>query len=194
MQNTQVTKINEKISRFSELVFGGMEMWMEAGKLVCEMLEENPDAIDLITEKCPNISPELVIRFEQIGRKQIHPQLLLSDAPGVQKLRKLPYQLQERFLVEPIEMLAKTENGWETLRVDIRNLSPRQAEQVFGKEGIRTAAAQRVFIEDRAAKSVAPMTTANLPYRIVGRKLVVVEPCTFTAREMAQMLAEIEGR
>jgi hypothetical protein len=188
----KIEKNEQRIDRFIDLVFKGVEAWMEAGKIVCEILDEDPEALDRIVAQCPNISPEMVIRFEQIGRKQIHPQLLLSDAPGVRHLRRQPFQLQEKHAKEPVEMLVKTDKGWETLQVDVRNLTARQAEQVFGKEGIRSAAAQRVYLEDQNARHHAPPVKANLPYRVVGREIVVMEPCRLSAREVAQILADIE--
>lgn len=179
--------------KFVQLIQRGIDSWVEAGKFVASKIDEDPDFLNAICDQFPHISPEMVMRFDALGRKQIHPQLLLCDGPGPRRLRKLPYTLQEKFSAQPIDLLINTEKGWETLKVDVRNLTPDQAAQVFAPDGIRTEAAQRAFVEDRASKRVAPPTRANLPYRISGKKLVVIEPCTFDRKEIAQLLADMES-
>ena len=180
---------NSDVDAFVALVMKGVEAWIEAGKILVKNIDEDPDFGDKICDKCPDISAEMVCRFEQIGRQELHPRLLLSDAPGIRRLRKLPYDLQEKYVTHPVNMLA---TDGSTINADVRNLTPDQAAQVFKHDGIRSLAEQRLWIEDTKAKQIAPPTKANLPYRIVGQKLVVVQPCQFNRKELANLLAEIE--
>jgi hypothetical protein len=184
----KLTKSDAKY--FVDLVFKGIECWIEAGQFVATKIDENPNFVDEVCREFPQLSPEYVIRFEQVGRKKLHPQLILSSAPGARRLISLPYSLQEKHITEPVDVVIKTDAGWETLKIDIRNLTKDQADQVFERDSIRSEAAQRAFIEDRAAKRVAPSTNADLPYRIVKNKLVVMEPCTFSASELARILSQ----
>lgn len=165
---------------------------MEAGKIVCDILDDDPGAIDKIVKGCPSMTPEMVVRFEQIGRKQLHPSLLIFEGHGPDRLARLPFAVQEKYSKEPVPLLVKTDSGWDTLNVDIRNLTKAQSEQVFSREGVRSEAAQRAWIEDKAAKKHAPPARANLPWRISGHSVVFMEPCTLTRRELAKILAEAE--
>jgi hypothetical protein len=180
------------VELFIHHVMQGMQCWLDAGMVAAKAIELNPAFIDEVCDKCPDITPEVVKRFQMIGLKKLHPQLAISESAGVRRLRKMPYALQVKHVKEPVELLIKTESGHEVLKVDVRNLTPDQAAQVFDEEGIRTAAAQRAYIEDKAAKKVAPPAQANLPYRVVGKKLVIVHPCSLDRKEIANLLAEME--
>lgn len=180
-----------KIETFVTLFNRGVEAWTEAGKIVVELIDSDPEAIDRIC-KVSKVTPEMIRWFEKIGRRQLSPQLLLSDEPGIRKLRNLPIDLQEKHANEPIELLIRTEQGWETLLTDVRNLTPEQARQVFDRAAIRSEAAQRAYIEGEAMRKMSPPVQADVPYRLVGKKLVVMQPCTFTVSELAEILARAE--
>ena len=182
---------NNRVTEFIDAINSGMASLARAGEIAAEAIKENPKFIDDVCDACPDITPETVRRFEAIGLKQLHPRLAISEAPGVQKLRKMPYKLQERYSVEPIPLLINNSGKWDTIIVDVRNLTSDQAKQVFNCERIRSEAEQRAWIEDRASKKAAPMTRANLPYRHDTKKLVVMEPCTFDRKELATILAEM---
>lgn len=184
---TSVQKTDSE--QFVDLVMQGIECWQQAGALVVRAIDSNPNFIDEVCDKCPDITPELVHRFEQIGRKQLCAKLLISDAPGVRRLRRLPYSLQEKHSVEPVSLILS--NG-ESLRVDVRNLTPDQAAQVFAEDRIRSDAEQRSWIEDKRSKSSAPSNKSNAPYRVVGKKLVVMTACTLERKELARLLAELD--
>lgn len=177
---------------FIEFVMQGIECWTKAGEIAAMASESDPNWIDDVCDKCPDITPECVKRFIDIGRKKLHPRLAISEAPGVRRLRRLPYAVQEKFSNEPLELLVSSGSGWETLRVDVRNLTPDQAAQVLDEDGPRSIAAQRAYIEDRAAKRVAPPIRASLPYRIVGKKLVVMTGCTLERKDLTKILGEME--
>jgi hypothetical protein len=181
--------VQERIDCAAALIQQGMSAWVEAGKIIAELVDSDPLVLEEMSRK-KDIPLGVLERFEQIGRKQLHPQLLCYDAPGFRKMTKLPYLVQERYLSEPVSLLIKTETGWESLRVDVKNLTQDQADQVFTRYGVRDAAAQRAFIEDRAAKRVAPPANGDLPYRIVGNKIVIMSACTLSTKELANILAE----
>lgn len=185
----QRTHLKETAQAIVDLIQKGIEAWHEAGKLIAARMDENPEFIELMAAEYPELSTEVLYRFEQIGRNQIVPSLLLNDSPGVRRLRKLPYQLQVKHSNEPITL---TVRGGSTLLVDVRNLTSEQAAQVFAKDRIRTAAEQRAYIEDRMALEPASVERANLPYRIVGHELVVMKACKFTTAELLRLAADLQ--
>jgi hypothetical protein len=148
---------NDETAQFVQLVMKGIQCWMEAGKLVAKKLNEDPDWADRVHELHPEISVETIYAFDKVGRMQLHPQLLLSDCPGHVQLRRLSYDAQQKYLGEPVPLLVRTESGWESLNVDVRNLTTLQAAQVFeGSKGVRSDAAQRAWLESRAVKHGVP--------------------------------------
>lgn len=177
-----------EIEQFTSLIQQGIDAWTQAGKLLVEMLAKDPNAKQSIMEYCPDITEEILSRFEAIGRGQLHPKTLLNNSPGMRRLRMLPYSDQQRFLTEPVEVLVQRESGVDTLKVSVKDLTPRQAQQVISPNGVRSLSAQRAWIESRKSHS-AP--SAKTPYQIRGGKVIFRADCEMNARELAQILAQL---
>ena len=188
--STQNQITNTDIDEVVKLINQGIESWIVAGKLVVKNVEKNPNFIDQVCDKYKDISPEILYRFEQIGRKQLNPRLLLNDSPGVRRLRRLPIEVQEKHAVEPVAVLI---SEGQTLQIDVRNLTPRQAAQVFNCDRLRSLAEQRAWIEDKKTEESTVPAQGNLPYRIVGKTLIVMQGCKFTVRDLARIMAEMEA-
>lgn len=77
MQNTSIEN-NTKTSRAQEFINAvqlGWEAWKEAGKIVVEELEKNPDfANEVCILSKGFISVEMVHQFELLGRNKVLPQ------------------------------------------------------------------------------------------------------------------------
>lgn len=187
MTNALIQPVQSNAERFAELVQQGINAWTEAGKLLVRMIEENPDAKEEIMERCPDVTEEILSRFEAIGRNQLHPKTLLNNSPGMRRLRQLPFSDQSRFLSEPVPVLVKTESGADILHVAVKDLTSTQASQVFSADGIRSAPAQRAWLESRKSKKQKPVAV----YQIRGHKVTFNAGCEMTARELAHILSQI---
>ena len=184
----------QSAEKFVELVLQGIEVWMQAGEIAAKAVEADPEFVDRVCEICPDINEETVNRFVLMGLKKLHPQLCLSETPGVRRLRRLPYSLQEKHVKDPVDLVVKNDDGKvEILKVDVRNLTVDQSAQVFSVEGVRSHAEQRAWIEDKATKRVVPPVNGDLPYRITGRELVILNPCRLPRRDVARILADMEA-
>jgi hypothetical protein len=185
----QMTKPQTQIEQFIKLFTQGLEAWVEAGKLVAAALEQDPEWAEKVHAAHPEISEDVIYAFDRIGRRELHPKLMLSDSPGAKKLRKLPFSIQQKHADAPVPVLIKSGGKIETLEVSVFNLTSDQANQVFDESGVRPVAAQRAWIEDRASKA---MVIVDEPYRVVGRTLVVMNPCKLTAKQIAGLLAQMQ--
>jgi hypothetical protein len=166
-----------------------MDAWLRAGELVIEILDADPNAVDEICKAVPGLPREAIYRFEAIGRRTVHPKLLLSEAPGIRKLAAMPYSVQETFIAAPLQVLIEKDGGCDTLQVSVGNLTPEQCRQVFGSNHVRDAAEQRAWME--AEKRIASMRNEkaeDLPYAIHGNKIVFRRSCTMTKRELQTVL------
>lgn len=184
---TKETTIQEQAREFASLVQRGIDAWLEAGRLLVDMLDKDPEARSVIMESSPDITEEILARFEAIGRKQVHPKTLLNNSPGMRRLRNLPYSEQEKYIVDTVPVLIKTERGPETLNVAVKNLTPKQALQVMGRDGVRSPEAQRAWLESRNAKIVKN----GSPYEVKGNRVIFHANCEMTAKELAQLLAKL---
>jgi len=77
--------------------------------------------------------------------------------------------------------------------VDVQNLTPSQARQVFGYDRVRSLAEQRAIIEDVKAQKAAPATHGEVPWRIVGKTLVVTGPCKISVADLGSIISRIES-
>ena len=181
-----------EVKEFVQLIARGVECWARAGEIAAKAIAANPDWIDEVCAAEPMLTPQFVRKFERIGLRQLHPKAMIGEAPGVRKLRKLPYALQVKYLSEPVPVLIHGREGWETLGVDVWNLAESQAAQVFDRDGIRTEAAQRAWLAARDAERPAPIV-AEAPYRVLPRgKVFFTGPCTMDRKELARILSQLD--
>lgn len=173
--------------QFVDLVQRGIDAWKQAGELLYKMLLVDPSAKQLIINRCPDITAEILSRFEAIGMGSLHPKTLLNNSPGMRKLRSMPYSDQVRYLNEPVPVLVKKDGGTDTLLIEIRNLTADQAAQALSSSGVRTLEAQRAWLESRRSKR-QPVKSA---YHIRNGKVTFHADCEMTSREIAHLLAQM---
>lgn len=127
---------------------------------------------------------EAVLRFSRIGVKYI-PELFGASGAGVAALRRMPLDVQKKYVNAPVPVLVNPSGTWEELPIDVNNLTPEQVKQVFNGDHIRSAAEQRAWIEsERTQALTATPPKHNPPYRVVKNEMVVMVPCRISKREM----------
>ncbi len=179
----QITKT--EIQQFVELITSISASIVEAGRFLCSMIDRDPEAIEKIVKARPEYSEEILRRFERVGRGQLSPRLTWLDRPAVKYLRKLPVELQEKYLSTPVEVYIE---GGEFLNIDVLNLEREQADQVFEKDGSqRSIAAQRAYREAKTPRAV--IAQMEKPYKVM-RGRVNINGIVFTCSQLAQILAE----
>jgi hypothetical protein len=180
---------NEKISEFASCIASGIESWVRAGEIVAEILAADPSAVDDICQAVPGLPKDVIYRFESIGRKEVHPRLLLSASPGVRRLSSMPYSLQSKYIDEPIEVLIEKDGGTDRLLVKAENLTTDQCKQVFARTHIRGLSEQKAFVEsEKQASAIAKIEPEQTPYYITGGKITFRKSCVMTKRELRQIL------
>jgi hypothetical protein len=187
-----IAQINSQIDRFVDLYVKGSEAFVQAGEILVELVDNDPHTYDYILRKFPTLNPTILNKLEQMGRKTLHPQLLFNNSAGYNKLQKLPYSLQERYIDEPIPLVVHTENGTDVLLVKAREMTKEQANQAFATGRIRTEGEQKAFLiqqESNAAKNVTP--AMQTPWKIKGAK-VEINGVLFTRKELAGILAQMD--
>ena len=166
------TTQNEKIAEFVTLFQHGVDAWIKAGEILVELVEDDPHVYDYIIQQAPSLNAGVLGRFEQMGRKSLHPQLLLAASPGFAKLQKLPYSMQERFIDEPIPLIVHTDGGTDVLLVKAKDLTKDQATQVFGSNRLRTEGEQKAWLIQQRSNSIRTVGDAQ-PWRLSGDSLIV---------------------
>ena len=188
--------VSAGVKQFVKLFWEGVDAWTRAGVLYVEMLEKSPGVADEIIAQCPDISRAVLGRFEEVGRKSLHPKLLVMDGPGPSRLRMMPYSVQLRHIESPLEMLTCRNGNSDTLLVHVRELSSEAAKQVFAVDHVRSLAEQRNYIESTAAltkerKKTAKEDVREIPWVIEGRgkRVRIDAPCVMSRQEVGAILA-----
>ena len=189
---TTLTSQQAKIDSFIGYFREGVQAWIKAGEMLVEMVEEDPYVYDYIINQCPTLNAGILGRFEQMGRKTLHPQLLLTASPGFAKLQKLPFSMQERYIDEPVPMIVHTEAGTDVLLVKAKDMTKEQAAQVFAPGRVRTEGEQKAWLmQHRSEKAIRKEETVKTPWKIRGHK-VIINGVEFTRKEIAGILAQME--
>lgn len=188
---TTLTQMNNKITEFANLCQQGIDAWTKAGELLVELVEEDPKVFDKIIEFNPQMNAGILGKFESMGRKVLHPHLLLNESPGLDRLAEMPYSVQERFLSESIPLIVETDSGPDVLMVSVKNMTRGQAQQIFGKGRIRTEGEQKAWLVDQRSKKAKPAGT-NIPaWTIRGGRVFFNEGATLSAGELATIITQL---
>lgn len=184
---TKTATIDQFLSFFKE----GYDAWVKAGEVLVELIDNDPSAIDTILDRYPDINAGILRQFERLGRKQLHPLLLLESTPGESRLSRLPYSEQVRHIDKPVEIIVETDAGPDTMSVQTKHLTRLQADQVFAKDHVRSLAEQRAWLMDRRERSVTDALQTH-PWRIVGKNQVEVAGVRLTRKQVLEILKELK--
>ena len=181
-----------ELSRVSELIMQGLECWVEAGKIIADTLDDHPESMNRICE-VTGLDENIIRRFYQIGKQQLHPKILCSTAQGVMRLASCQYHEQEKYLEQPIELLVA---DGETLLVMADNLTREQVQQIFNRDHVRSLPEQKAWLAteeklriEKEQSSRAELAEAN--YTIRGHKVIFRKGVELSQQEVAGILARM---
>ena len=179
--NTGVVKLGvkftpENIEKFSILVNTGIQFWIEAGKLLVAMIDDNPETKSLILESNPTLSMDSLVAFEKIGRRQVTPYMLLETCVASKRLITMPIEVQEQCLKEPVEVVtAIKKNGHVSRKIGMRSLTQVESDLVFSEEGkVRTVDEQIAHLNTPQPKEVGEEEITRPRMRLI-RSLLAEE-------------------
>jgi hypothetical protein len=177
------------IGEFRGLFAAGVESLVKACEVYVIAIDEKPGRVFDFQEEFKEIIPAGAwSQFEAVGRKWMHPKLLLGGGGRYAgKIKRLPYSTQEQiFSGERFELI--TPKG-EALKVDVREIQPEQAEQLFDGGHLRTPSEQRAWIEARC--NVVTEKATPMPYKITDHRVTFTRGTVLTKREVTRILAEM---
>jgi hypothetical protein len=187
-----VNEMQSKIAEFGQLVKQGTDAYIRAGEILVELVEADPHTYDYIIQKFPHMNAAVLGRFEQMGRKTLHPQLLFTASPGFSKLQRLPFSLQERYITEPVPIIVHTDEGTDVLLVKAKDMTKEQAAQVFAPGRVRTEGEQKAWLMQQRSNNARSVTeTVQVPWKIKGNK-AIINGVEFTRKQLCVILAEME--
>jgi len=180
--------VNSRVKQFGDYIERGLDYIKNACEIYVEEIDKWVGAKQVFKESYPKVPNDTWSRFEKVGRKQLHIELLCKFSIGARKLARLPFSEQEIAVTKPIEVLTKNN---EVLKVDVDKLTKEQSNQVFAENHIRDIAEQKAIIE--TIKPVVEGKEAeHVTYLIKGNKLIVKEADTiFTKTILKKIIDEM---
>lgn len=150
-------KLDARINQFADLVQRGVDAWVEAGKILCEMVAEDSEVREKICDRVSWMTMEVLDGFERIGRKDVYPFLLLDQSPGAHRLIRLDYETQKKFYDAEIAVAVLRRGEIVTESKRLNQLSWKEADTAISDTGIRPIAEQRKLLQPKLTiRQVAP--------------------------------------
>lgn len=177
------------VMAFRDALNGARDGLTKAAEIYVQAIDEDPERTKEFRAALPYIPERTWGQFEAIGRHQVDPRLLLGDGgPHRERIKHLPYTVQKRILEgEQVELLVG-EN--DSLRVDVRHVTPDQAAQLLANDHVRNAAEQKAWLMDqeKRARLAKGDPVETLPYVIAGNKVTFKRNLTLTLRELKHLI------
>lgn len=138
--------------QFCKLVQDGIDCWKKAGEILVQMKAADPEIFDRLSESHSFLTREVLEGFERIGLGQIYAPLLADTSAGANMLLKCPYDVQEKYYREPIDVAVEWTTGKiSSVKKRISRLSKREVRMVFSHDGSINNLEQQAFRLKHAA-------------------------------------------
>lgn len=177
-----------KSQKIALLITSGIESWVKAGEILVDMLDNDQVELDQIAQGT-GVPAGILGRFEQLGRKQLLPDLLIADYPASKYMQCLPYSEQVRLTKESIEVL--TSDGLDKILISSKNLTSNQCRQVFAKHEVRELAGQKAWVESSRRKAATKTVEAGMTYHIEKGQVIFDKGCAMKASQLLNILAQL---
>lgn len=138
--------------RFGQLFCDLSTNLLQTGEVVVKMVDINPNAYEDIIKKYPTCRSSWLEMFEQIGRKQLLPELMLDTSHAARRLihLNLSYKAQEQLYGKTIEVPRRKDDGAVVfVPKPFDKLSPSEVAIVIGPKGQRTNDEKKAMLAER---------------------------------------------
>jgi len=190
MSEQTVTR-RDYVTEFRDALMRGIEGIVEASRIYVEAIDDDPNNVTAFRTTLADFVPDSAwSSFEAVGRKWLHPRLLMGGGGRyANKIKRLPYSTQEAiFSGERFDLL--TSDG-DTLKVDIRQATSEQVDQLLDGSTVRSLSAQRAWIEARRRQQASDPDAEVLPYTIRNGCVTFRRGVKMTRTELRRLLTEM---
>lgn len=129
----------------------------EAARMLVLRLDNVPDARQSLLDRGFDVTA--LRQMERLGRGQIIPQIAASASCGARALGRCPVSEQRTVWENGVEVLEPDLH--DTRRIEVVELSRKQCQQVFGRDGLRSIAQQRTWLEEEARKKAVAVKPSD---------------------------------
>jgi hypothetical protein len=184
--------MQSKISEFRSAIMAGIEGIVKASEIYVAAIDENPACADEFRDEFADWIPSSAwSNFEAVGRKWMHPRLLMGGMADRKKqgvVKRLPYSMQERiFGGERFKLL--TPKG-DTLNVNLMEATYEQVVQICGGGSVRSLGEQRAWMEETKSNPET-IDAEPMPYVVKNGNVTFRRGVVLTRNEVRRLLQEM---
>ncbi len=157
--------LESKIDNFVTKIKLGVEFFEDAGRLLVEMLDEDPYVFEEIIKKSREdwMTMDVLCTFEQIGRRQLAVGAMFLPKHVLNRLIALPIDTQIEIASKPVPIFGGLHEGHHKINLKpAAQLSRVEAKRAIGPGGLRTP-------EEQARLAASPKIKVNLDVETLGR-------------------------
>jgi hypothetical protein len=190
-RNEMKALVENRIKEFKDALTAGIDGIVRASEIYVASIDEDPASSDKFRDTFADYIPSSAwANFEAVGRKWMHPRLLMGGMADRKKhavVKRLPYSVQERiFSGERFKLL--TAKG-DTLNVDLMEATAEQVEQICGGGAVKSLGEQRAWIEEQS-KTIT-VDPEPMPYVVSNGKVSFRKGVVLTRNEVKRLLQEM---
>lgn len=193
MTTTLSVDYNKVAQEFKEALASAIDGLVKAGEVYVKAIDIDPTVAERLQEEFKDVVPaQAWAQFEALGRKHIHPQLVLggvSDSRKTNMIKGLPYSVQSRvFDDEKFELLV---SGGDVLPISVLDATIDQCKQLIDSSGgsLRSLKEQKAFLEELAIKD--EFRPQPVPYKIGSGGVVFMKNTKMTKKQIQQLLQNL---
>jgi len=184
------------IDEFRKAWQNGIDGLSQAAQVYVDAIDADSDISKQLQDEFSDLPQGVWGQLEQLGRKMIHPKLLMGcGGRHATKIKKMPYSVQNRIFAGDTFPLLTKDN--DTLMIDVRNATDEQVEQLFDRDHIRTLTEQKVLRVSETSNSTKSNGGADiaeperLPYIIKENRVIFRRDVTLTKQDVRNILAQM---
>lgn len=184
-----ITKINSKMERLEGLLKQATESLIDAGKLVVEMIREDPKNYDLIKEKF-GFNDHVMEKMQNVGLGRMLPEFVLSSSPAAKYAERLTIEDQKKIVERGVAIVRSVEGGKiSTEVVDYRKLKDAECRQVFEGKSLVTVEKQAERVKQKLVVMPPP---EKRPYNIAGELVHFNQDVTLGLLELEAIVEHLK--
>lgn len=186
----------------AKLICDGLTRGVAEISIACQMLvyaidhrDDSEELLEKISDQNHIFTRGVLRGLEKVGRRLLHPLLLFpTNKPGLNRLRKLPFPLQERHIRDPIRVAIKRDGGeWDEILQMASDMADDVADQVFDGDAIRTVVEQKQWLLTHRNKATEEPSQVVAPlYKFHRNTVTILKPCELTVVDLVTMIARLE--
>jgi hypothetical protein len=170
----------------------GLQALEDAGKLLVQLLEKDPEARDRLVQEY-GFDHGTLNTLEKIGTGRLYAKLAAFGT----RYSAMPMSEQKRIADGMVDALVvKPDGSTDVMKVAVLRAPAEMRDQLLNHDHVRTLDEQRVWLMRRqkgTIKTEGAEKAVAMPWRVVGNRIEIIEAMKVNRADLLTMLRALEG-